>query len=496
MLSDLLSVITDNDIQKFQQFLSERNKRKEGRSIALFKASIQGKEKQLKDQLGVNAYNVLKMRLTGILTEFLSQRVFEGELTKESQIIRLLVLARKMLQLSKLKTGEKLLLRAEKMAIEIQHFSLLNEIYHSLIEMSHATSSEEQEALLLKLEENTSNFLLQERLNIVFAQVKRIFTSNTTQSAPVDLNTLIEENFLKYGISQAKGYGLKSLFQLATIVDYSAARTRSYHTIDLFFADKIERLRPEELANERNHLYHIDLLYLLANIHFRQRDFKKSQHYLKQMQAQMKAHNGKFYDVRLEKYQLLTALNFNFTGKYQKALTSLDSVEHKKKDDTEEQLQIALTRIMILAQQEDFQSAALQLKKLFRTDAYYKRIVGIEWVVNKRFIEILTYVASEKFDFAFSCIENLSRQHKDFFNDEGNNQIKPFLRVLKYYLNHPDSIQTDAFRNYVEKTIPWKPKQEDDIFFISVYAWLKAKMTGRNTYEVTLELVRNDDNKM
>lgn len=495
MIYDLITIMSTTDKEEFQRFLSKRSKRKEGRNIALFKALNKGNEDKLKAELGTNAYHVLKMRLTESLSEFMSARVFEGELTQEAQIIRSLVLARKLLQLEKFETGRKLLHKAEFKASEIQHYSLLNETYHSLIEISHEAPFSEQEVLIQKLEDNTTNFLLQERLNMVFAQVKRAFIESEQGKKQINFDALVQDNFRKYGISISKGYGLKSLYQLATILDYAAAHSRSYHSVNLFFADKIEQLSPEELANERNHLYHIDLLYLLANIHFRQRSFLSSLSYLERMHEQMQAFSGKFYDQRAMKYHLLKALNTNFIGNVKAALTEIERINFTSKEDTLERLQVALTHIMILAQQEKYNEAKSHLSQLYRTDGYYQRIAGIEWVVNRRFLEIILHIESGNVDFAYSRIENLSRQHKDFFNAKANHQIKPFLRVLKHYLNHPSAIETEEFQKFVERTIPWKSSQEDDIFFMSVYGWFKAKMIRKSVYSVTLDLIETKDNQ-
>ncbi|XOV67286.1 MAG: hypothetical protein ACFHU9_16850 [Fluviicola sp.] len=483
------------DKEQFVRFLSERSKRKERRNIALFKALINGKEASLKLELGDNTYNVLKLRLTESLSEFMSGIIFESELTQESHIIRTLVLARKMLQLEKITTGRKLLLKAEKKAREIQHYTLLNEIYHSLIEISHEASFSDHEKLIQKLEINTRNFVLQERLNLVFAQVKRSFLESEQGQRQIDLNSLIEENFAKYGISEASGYGLKSLYQLATIIDFAAAKSRTYHSIDLFFADKIQQLSLEEKSNARNHLYHIDLLYLLANIHFRRRAFRKSMHYLDQMHDQLKAFNQRYYSERIIKHQLLTALNLNFLGNADQALEILGGIKFKSTQDSQERLQVVLTQIMLLAQQGQIKEANMLMKKLYRTDAYYKRIAGLEWIINKRFLEIILIIESGDFDFAYSRIDNFLRQQKSIFEEHTNTQIKPFLALLKHYLNQPESIHTKDFHQLVETSIPWKASHEDDIFFISAYAWLKAKMTNSSIYAVTLQLAALKNNE-
>lgn len=490
MISDLISLMSPSDEDQFLQTLSNRDKRKTGRSVQLFKALKKGNEKKFKEQMSANAYNVLKMRLGESLIEFMSERIFENELTEEAGIIRKLALARKMVQLGKLKSGRKILEKAEQHAKQLQHYTLLNEIYHSLIEISHEATFAEQQALIQKLESNSNNFLLQERLNLVFTQVKRAFVESEQGKEQIDLDQLIQSNFKKYTISEANGYSIKSLYQLATILDYAAAQSRSYHTIDLFFANKLTQLNPEEIGNKRNHLYHIDLLYLLANIHFRRRAFDRSFHYLSQMHQQLTSSDRTLYIKKIVRYHLLMALNQNFTGKATAALETLNQIEFSSKEDTIDRLQVVLTRIMILTQLERFNEAKTLLASLYHTDGYYKRISGLEWVINKRFLEIILHIETGNTDFAFTRIENLTRQNKEFFTDKANLQVKPFLRVMKHYLNRPDQVHSPDFLQFVERTIPWKESHEDDIFFISVYGWLKAKMTRKSIYPVTLDLIQ------
>ncbi len=486
---DLISSMSPVEKDRFIQFIKERSKRKEGRSIELFQRLDAGTEREMKEQLGTNAFNVLKMRLTDALISFLSSSVFENEMTTEAQIIRQIVLARKMLQLDKVKTGKKILLRIEKIALSIQHFSLLNEIYHSLIEISHIEASLDQQTLFQKLEENTANFLQQERLNLVYAQVRRAFLESERGGQRLNLHQLIQTNFEKYGISEKRGYGLKSLYQLAMVLDFAGAQSRNYHNIDLFLIEKIEQLSEEERNNERNHLYHIDLLYTVANIYFRKRDFEQSLRYLDSMQHQMHRFNEKFQKERSLKHTLLLALNLNYSNRPMEALLVLEKIPLKRKE-SQEILQVALTKIMVLAQQEKFREANDLMRDLYKSDTYYKRLAGLEWVINRRFIEIILHIELGNVDFAISRIESITRQHKDFLSSSENAQAKPFLRILKHYLNNPAAVTSEAFQNRVEKTIPWNLSSEQDIFFISMYAWLKSKMMQKPLYPTTLSLMQ------
>lgn len=489
MIQDLISSMSAKEKSEFTQFLKNRSKRNVGRNIALFQHLNTGTETELKQKIGSNAYNVLKMRLTDTLLAYLSGKVFENELTTEALIIRQLVLARKMIQLEKIKTGKKILLKIETTAHSIQHFSLLNEIYHSMIEISHHEDTSVQASLIEKLESNTAHFLQQERLNLVTAQVKKAVERSEQGKERMNLHQLIEHNFQKFGISPERGYGLKSLYQIASVLDYAGAQSRNYQRIDLFLSEKLASISEEERNNERNHLYHIDLLYIVANIHFRKREFEQSLHHLDLMQLQLFRFERKFHDERIAKYTLLYALNLNFMGNSGAALELIQQTTLSK--ETLEGLQIKLSEIMMLAQQERFKEANAGMRDLYKSDTYYKRIAGLEWVINRRFIEIILQIELGNIDFAISRIESVTRQHKDFLNASENAQAKPFLLVIKRYLNHPASITSEAFQAYLEKTIPWNLSSEQDIFFISFYAWLKSKMTRQSIYKQTLDLVRS-----
>ena len=57
------------------------------------------------------------------------------------------------------------------------------------------------------------------------------------------------------------------------------------------------------------------------------------------------------------------------------------------------------------------------------------------------------------------------------------------------YYDNPKAVTTSDFSATVERSFEWIGKEREDIFVMSFYAWLKAKMEQRDLYQVTLELV-------
>ena len=146
---------------------------------------------------------------------------------------------------------------------------------------------------------------------------------------------------------------------------------------------------------------------------------------------------------------------------------------------------------MIHFQQGELTQAKSVLAALTNSDAFYIREVGLEWLLNLKYLEILLHVELGSIDYVDSRISSLTRKFRSELKLPENAQIIPFLKLVKELEFTPEYAKTDAFRSKVERTFDWKPKEEEDLLRMSFYAWLKAKMEGRDIYETTLELVND-----
>jgi hypothetical protein len=329
-LATLISVLNKSEHSDFVRYLTSRNKRHDVRNIDLFKAVIGGREAILKDELGFNAYNVLAKRVSDRLLDFIASKTLSEEATEEIAIIKMILVARKLFLYDKIKLGFRLITKAEKAAISLRHFTLLNEIYHTMIEYSYLELSPNQEELFKKFESNKAEFIAQQQLNMLYAVVKKAFNDAEFKGDTVDLELLLEENYERFGISDQVAHNFQTLYQLAQIADIAGAYQKKYHAIDLFFVNQISELKGSESDSEKFLLYHIDVLYLVANIYFRKKEFAKSLEFLDEMYLQMQRYKSKFYQERKVQYVTLTALNLNYCGNFQEASEILEGLIQSK----------------------------------------------------------------------------------------------------------------------------------------------------------------------
>ena len=488
-IKEVVSLLSKAERRNFILHLATRNKRHDTRNIDLFKALINDGENIIKHKIGANAYNALKKRLSDRLLDYISTRSLETEVSLEVGIIKRLLLARKLFAYGKFKLAFKTLHKAEFDAIEISHYTLLNEIYHTLIEHSYHELSQDQSVLFGKIELNNTAFLEQEKLNIVYATLRKAYDAAEKEGESIQLELLLTENFEKYKISDQNGFSFQSLYQLALIADIAGSHTRNYHEIELFFIDKIQRLEGGAEDSEKSLLYHIDLLYSVANIFFRKKEFKKSLDYLKSMNIQMERFDKKYHEVALIKYTNLLALNYNYVGEFKEASELLDFLIKKTNNESIGMLTVKLTRVMIHFQQNELESASKILATFQHTDNWYEQHIGFDWVLNKNFIEILLHVEMNNVDFAESRINSFKRKYREYFDRTKQLQAMEFLKLVIAYYNNKSIVKTESFKKQVERSLLFKDPKKEDVLIMSYFSWLKAKMTGKGIYETTIDMI-------
>jgi hypothetical protein len=488
-IKELIPLMNASEQKGFVEYLQRRNKRSDAKNVDLFKSIVAGTDLKLKVKLGTNAFNVLKKRTSDNLISYLAGITMESHASDEIDIIKDILISRRLFIHRKFKLAFKLLKRAESTAQSLGHYALLNEIYHTFIEYSYHELSPNQEDIFKRFEANQQNFLAQERTNMAYASIKRAFNEAEFKGADINVAELFEQMIGQFGLKGEEHYNFHTIYQLAHLVDIYGSQSRKYHAIDTFFEGRIEELKNGPTDNEKFLLYHIDLLYTMANIYFRKKNFSKSMVYLDDMKEQLERFDRKFYKERLPHYATLKTLCLNFSGKHEEAFELLDEILNSKGYLTQELLNLTLTKAMMCFQQGDLKETSSILAKYQHTDSWYEKNCGIEWTLNKNYMEILLHIELGNYDFVDSRISSLLRRYKSHLKLERNEPVLPFLKLVRRYYHNPEIITTEEFREEVANGINWKSIEEEDIFFLSFFAWLKAKMNKVDIYSTTLDIL-------
>jgi tetratricopeptide (TPR) repeat protein len=415
------------------------------------------------------------------------------EVSDELEITKQILVARNLLLQKQYKTAFKLLEKAEKKAKAILHFSLLNEVYHTQIQyVNHVDDGELLAVLIEKCTANHQDLLQEEKLNMAYAVINEKLQKVVFQRETISLQQVMQQTFDRFEISNEIGLTYKSLYQLAEIINSVASVNKAYFAIEPFILDNYKDISSRLKQTDKHLFYHIKVLYLIANIFFRKKEFTQSLAYLRLMRQQMEQQKKRYYKDTLLQYQCLLALNYNYVGDSTKAISLLEEVVNIKKYDWEAMVDVHLSLIVFYFQQGEFKKAQKICSKFYHTDKWYEEKVGVEWVLKKNLVELLLHIELGNISYVDSRFSSFQRKYYPFLKQSGEKRVITFLKFVKEYYNAPEKVTSKTFHAAVEDAFDWKERIEEDIFEMSFYAWLKSKMYKTDLYQTTLELVKMD----
>ena len=493
-LNEIVTTFSKDEKLLFISYLEKKNKRTDTKNVALFKLlsknELDSKAIFLKlyNKNQKDAYHALRKRLYQSIIDFIANISLEEESSIDMQVIKYILASRTFLLHKQYKVAYKILDKAETIANEHLLFPILNEIYHTKIQYAYANPTEDIELLIKKFKENQKNHFTEDQLNIVYAKIRHLISQDQHQVKGLDFEKTLERIFTEYNISLNDAMSFKSLYQLITIVSLSAFVTNDYFKIEPFLIKTYQKLRLYK-SKEKQLYYHIQVLYLVANTLFRNKKFENSLQYLERMEAYMLKQNKKHYSTFKLKYNLLLALNLNYSSQQEQAISLLENLLLKKHKDIETLLDIHLSLAMYYIQANSYKKAFTIFKSFYHTDNYYEIKAGKEWVIKKNLIEIILHIELENIDLIDSRLLSFKRNYLSYLKSINQERVIIFLQFIETYYKNPESIKTDPFISKVKKAFVWVEGKREDIFVLSYFAWLKSKMENKPLYTVTLELV-------
>lgn len=493
-LQEISNMMNDVEKKAFIQYLSKKNKRKDTVNIELFNSlktdDIKFKNNTLENKKSTDAYHALRKRLYDNMINFMANRSFENDSSEENTILRFIVVSRLFFEHKLIKTAFKCLAKAEHIALSIEHFSLLNEIYLTQIQFAHFNLSEPIEKIIAKSKANKKQLEYEEQLNLGYAVLRRELAAIYHEGRIVDFQALIKNTIETHGISLKQGLTFKSLYQILFIANEYASINNNYSLIQPFVVKSYRFISKKTDLTDRHLYYHIYILYFIANFYFRNGQFTESLNYLNLMFTELQKQSDKYYQRFCLRYFLLLAFNENYLGNAQKAIEIAEkSLSSNKKTDPNDSNDIRLMLIVFYIQQNAGRNAVKEMAKLNHTDSWYEKKMGMDWTIKKCLVEILLHAQQENIELALSRIKSFKRRYKKYLLTVNEERVVQYLLFVEQYVMKPEIIQTKKFQKAIEDFIITAQNGPKDIVIMSFLSWLLAKVRQKSIYETTLNLL-------
>ncbi|WP_400081238.1 hypothetical protein [Winogradskyella sp. R77965] len=494
-IKTIIDTFSSEDQQKFIVYLEQKNKRKDTKNIKLFKLLATGEDnsKAICNQLyktnSNNAYHALRKRLFQSLIDFTANKNLEDENSIDMQIIKYILASRTYLIQKNYEIAYKILDKAERLADEHLLFPILNEIYHTKIQYAPNYPKIDLAQLIIKQKENQKKHQLEDQLNVVYAKLKSVLNAISYEGKVINFEQILQDTLKDSDIKISESLSFKSLYQILAIANISALVTTQYFQIEGFVMKSYELLKNKKDTDKQLY-YQIHIVYIIANTLFRNKKFEVSLHYIEEMEQLMLLKRSIYFKDFILKKTLVEALNLNFNNHQKEAIDLVESIIKIKHNDLESLLDLHLSLLMFYFQKEDFLKAKSILSQFYHTDKWYIEKAGIDWVIKKNLAELLLYIELQEDDLFYSRLKSFKRRYSDYLKQIDQLRILKFLSFAEQYYLKPERIKTDDFKNKVKIAFEWTKVNEEDIFVMSFYAWLKNKMEDGNLYRTTLRLVK------
>ncbi|MEP2935878.1 MAG: hypothetical protein ABJM06_14295 [Gilvibacter sp.] len=479
----IINTFTADDAKSFNAFLGRKNRRGDAKNIQLFDLLWEGQREQLDVKVygkpSKNSYHGLCKRLQDSLIEFVANRGFEQETSQEMDILKLLLASRILFEQKQFAIAQKTLNKAESIAQSVDAYPILNEIYHTKIQFAHRNHKQSLAQIITSAQENYQQYSQEISLNIVSASLRA--TINAIDGAPIvdQINSALQAQQIE--VNSALTF--KSLHQLMSIAEEQANRKNDYYSILSFMQELYEVVSTKTDFYDKHLYYRLQCHYLMAVTLFRNKQFVNSNQVLDTMIGL--GNTSKTYSRQLaHKALLLKALNANYSGDSRAAISMLIK-------SSAESLAVQMSLAMCYFQQSAWDQAWQIVRSWHHSDSFYEKKMDWFWMVQKNIIEILLLIERDKLDLVLARMKSFHRRFNKQLKEKNQERVITFMKLVAYVYEHPNKTQTAQFKARVESSFDWIDRQEEDLFAMSFYAWLKAKLNGADLYQTTLDLVQN-----
>ena len=478
-----IQLLSPIEQREFITFINKKTKNKGGKAVALFLLLAEGITEKLDERIygksAKNSYHALSKRLQDNLIEFIAGKSFQKQSSEELKAIKLLNVARLLLKNSKYQEGFKLLQKAAIIAETYELYAILIEIYQTKVQFAHYTTAVDLELIFQKLKDYSMQYQQEINLTMAFASIKAKLKNTAVGES---INDSVTEVLEEFAVVINDKLTFKSLYQLIDLLVNQATVTANFYDVFPLINKAFTVIKNKEKGLQKKYQhYYVRVLYLMAVSFFRNKKFVDSLGVLLEIDELTKEGIGK--ETQLYKNTMhLRVLNLTFLGELDEGLKLL------KKDEVLS-LDGRLILIMCLFQKEAFQSAYNELKYFQHSDAWYTKKTNIPWVIKKNIIELLLLIELNKQDLVYNRYDNFKRRYRKIITELKEERVLVFIDLAMAIYEDNTILNDTGFLEKIESSFVWNGNEREDIFVMSVYAWLKSKIVHKSIYETTLALV-------
>jgi len=495
-LSSLAVVLEKNQQQEFRNKLRKESRSDEPLDLKLFDLllddSVDDPGEKLYKKKGDPAYHTLRKRLSQKLIDFIVLKRMEVDKTSTGAIMGIISLAEHFIDQGLVEQGWYYLNKAEERAEEGEYFDLLNRIYLNKIEQFNQASGEDLNEIIRKKQRSKKLQDEDERVVIACSLIKNELRKTIMEGRDVNFDDVTSLILTSYDLNDAVIERPRVLFNILTISRSVILAKKDFHSFEPYIIEKYQEVLRREGFRRKDLFYELSILYMIAHVLYRNRKFEEAKHYLNTLTDKSSTPGSKHFRQFYARSVMLMAAILSYSGELKEAIEVLQTAinNYPESFTTSDLAKLKLNLAIYYFQDGDISKAIRVNREIGKTDRWYEKHMGKEWVFKKSLMEIIAQIEIGNSEIALNMIRAFERRYKDMYSHPLYVRAKAFVELIRKMIQDPFNFRNEDFLRTIENQLVVVPEEQEDLQAMAFYAWIKAKVSKKEYYEVLLETVR------
>jgi hypothetical protein len=483
ILNGIVAVMNKEEVRHFKLWLNSTNASDERKDIVLFDYIRQAGEKYDEDLIFAklykgkdrNSFYKLKHRLQEDLGYNLSLLHFSKH--DSNNLYLFLSLHNIFISRNQPDLALHYLKKAEKRALQIENFELLDIIYASFVKLSSDHTGINPETYIERRRGNAIKLnKIREADQVLAAVTYRLKLSQNYAKRDVGLLKLLDSSIKEFAnddsIRQSKTFQTRVFRALSQIL----IQSHNFVELEKFMLITYKRFVDEKWFDKSNHEIKLQMLVYIINATFKNRKFTESLDYAETLGEELSAFNNLLYDKYLFFYYNALVINYAQID-LTRGLKALDEAEREMKGmkNSYYDFFILLNKANLLFFQRKTNDAIRNLVRLYANDHYKNTDISFKLKIAVAEC-IMQYESGDK-ESSLKRVEQVIKQFKEQLATDDFKRERFILQLIPRLIANPVITANKKLFAEVKKFV-LSPvnKSVEDGEVLRYRAWLSPKV--------------------
>lgn len=498
-LRTIIHTLNEDDQKEFIYFIQRQGKKHKRKDVALFHLLKGKKELKLRhiqaklypEKANAAAYHALRKRLMRQLIDFIMLKRMGEDRTNASVIMGMISLSTYLFDQQINNLAWRYLKKAEKLALEHEHYDLLNNLYKLMIEYADKEEADDLYETIKKYEANKLLADEDERASMANSVIKLKLKEVRQKGKDLNFDRNIEEVLEAYQLKTAVHRRAGLFYKLMSIARSAVLVRKDYYAFETYIIEQFEQFEANVGFSPHHQEYRLELLYMIAHVLYRNKRFSESLEYLKQLETALDPKSKGLYIRFYARYILLQAANYTFLNRLDTAIQLLENLLSQPpfKLSIKTTLNARFNLGIYYTLRQDYRKAIKCSLEMTHSDTWMAKKMGKEWVVRKNLSELLLQYDLGNYQIVGQRLKHFRKKYTDMMELPEYSKAKIYLHFLQKLLDERETLSYIAFHEEIMNSFPFLTFEEEDIQEVFFYTWLKSKAAQLPYYEVLLDML-------